>query len=215
MLKKRWIGLIVLLMVLSQACVLTSFLPKSVKSGDVLFQDDFTDPESGWTTYDEGGSSVAYKEDGLHVLVNKPYYDLWSQPGKSYKNVNISVSATRVAGTQNNDYGLMCRFVDRNNTYLFLISSDGYYGILKVLDGEYYLLTGKEMQFSDVINQGEDPNQIRADCVGQTLTLYVNDTMLVEVKDSDLKEGDVGVNVGAYKKAGVEIVFNDFIVTAP
>ena len=62
---------------------------------------------------------------------------------------------------------------------------------------------------------GSASNHIRADCVGDTLTLYVNGMQLAQVKDARFPAGDVGLIAGTYATPGTDIRFDDFIVYQP
>jgi len=72
-----------------------------------------------------------------------------------------------------------------------------------------------EWGFDERINQGSRSNNIRADCVGNSLSLYVNGTMLVRVTDDTFSSGHVGLGAGALDKPGTDIRFTDFAVYVP
>jgi hypothetical protein len=71
------------------------------------------------------------------------------------------------------------------------------------------------MEYSDAIIQGNVANRITADCIGNTLTLYVNDTQLLSVQDTSLSSGDVGLIAGTFDTPGTDIHFDNFIVRQP
>ena len=93
-----------------------------------------------------------------------------------------------------------------------MISSDGYYGIIKILDGSYHLLNDHTLQYSEAIKQGGETNQIQALCSGSELTLKVNGEELASVQDSDISSGGVGLISGSYDTPGVDILFDNFVV---
>jgi len=98
----------------------------------------------------------------------------------------------------------------------FTVGNDGYYGISKLINGEETLIGMDQMQFNDAaIKLGGAANHLTAECVGGSLTLTVNGTILADVKDSDLSSGDVGLIAGTYDTPGVDIVFDNFVVTRP
>ena len=179
--------------------------------GTLLFHDDFSDPTSGWRLWTSEDAVIDYADETLQFLINKPNYDYWSLPGKSYADVVLAVDATLVGGPMDNDYGILCRMQDDYNFYAFLISSDGYGGIIKVKDGLYQVLNSETgLEYGDMIAQGQATNAIRADCTGSTLTLYVNHTKFLEVTDNDFQAGDVGLMAGSYSQPGVDIRFDNF-----
>ncbi len=189
--------------------------PSGAQRGEVLFQDDFSDPTSGWATWSQDQSAVAYESGGLRFRINQPRYDYWSRPGKRFGDAILSVDATRVSGPENNDFGLICRYRNGDNFYAFLISSDGYYGILRVQDGQYQVISAESLQSSEVIQRGSAVNQLQAECNGPVLSLLVNGTLLARAEDSTFRSGEVGVLAGTYDEPGVEILFDNFIVIKP
>jgi hypothetical protein len=184
-------------------------------TNDVLFQDDFSDSSSGWDRVNLPEGITDYTDGVYRIFVNTDNADYWANPGLSFEDTVIEVEATKVGGPDDNDFGLICRHQNTENFYIFLISSDGFFGILRVIDGEQELLGVDEMAFSESINTGNAMNVIRADCIGSSLTLYVNSTKLISVEDSSLGVGDVGLLAGTFDILGTDIHFDNFVVRNP
>lgn len=185
-------------------------------SDRVLMVDNFTDPMSGWKVWvGEDGSSIDYSNGALRIFVNKAQFDYWSVAGKNYEDVHLESDVKKGVGPDDNDYGLICRYRDQDNFYAFVISSDGYAGIVKVKDGSYQVLTGEMLQYSETIHRGSDRNRLQALCVGSILTFSVNGVQLFEVTDEEFTSGDVGVIAGAYDTPGVEVLFDNFAALKP
>lgn len=183
--------------------------------GAVLFQDDFSDPTSGWATQRSPAQVMDYVSGGFRIWVNQTNFDVWSIPNLRFTDVSVEVTATRVAGPDDNDFGLICRYKDQDNFYGFLISSDGYYGISKRKNGEHEVIGQDGMVHSRAIHTGGASNRIRADCIGPTLTLTVNDVKLMETQDEDYAVGDIGLLAGSFQTAGVDILFQNLSVRKP
>ena len=184
------------------------------QSGTVLFKDDFSSPVSGWdhTQYEQGISD--YYGGAYRILVNALDLNIWSTPHRQYADTRIEVDAGKLGGPDENRVGIICRS-DGRNYYFFLISSDGYYGLGLFNNGQATLLGQKEMQRSQSIRTGMAVNHMRFDCNGETLSTYVNGLPLAQAKDAALQHGDVGVLAGTFKKAGTDVVFDNFVVLAP
>jgi hypothetical protein len=204
------------LALLTLACRFPTYFSDWLKRpGEVLFQDDFSNPYSGWTHLANQDGVMDYDGGGYRFLVTAPDYNLWSNPGLSYRDVHLEVEAARLAGPLENRIGLVCRYLDADHYYFFVISSDGYYGVGKVVDGKLSLIGGEQMQRSAAIQQGLAVNRLRADCVGSTLSFYINNEPITEVQDSGLSQGDVGLLVGTFQETGVDVVFDNFMVLKP
>jgi len=182
---------------------------------EVLFQDNFSDPSSGWDQVNEPDGITDYVDGVYRIFVNTNNTDVWANPGLDFTDTVLEVNAVKMGGPDDNDFGIICRYQDLLNFYFFMISSDGYYGIAKVVDGEQTLVGMENMDFSETINQGNAKNQLRADCIGQKLAFYVNGQKLIEVVDSQYSSGDVGLIAGTFDEPGTDIHFDDFVVRKP
>jgi hypothetical protein len=128
----------------------------------------------------------------------------------------IEVDATKMAGPDTNDIGVVCRYKDPGNFYVFSISSDGYYGVSKFIDGEEQWIGMEAPQLDNItIRTGTATNHIRADCIHQRLSLYVNGKNLINVTDGDLPQGNVGLIAGTWDTPGTDVLFDNFLVIQP
>jgi hypothetical protein len=207
---------VVFLMAIMACATPLTFQPTAIPaSGTVVFSDDFSRNWSGWDTWIKDGSGIAYENGGLRILVNQPQYDYWSMSSKKLIDSRIEADATLMGGPTDNNYGLVCRFNENLSYYAFLISSDGYYGVIRLIEGQSTVFGSGHMEYSTVILQGLVSNHIRADCIGDRLTLYVNGIQLAEYQDSILKEGEAGVIAGTYTNPGTDILFDNFFILQP
>ena len=213
------IALALALMVLLTGCSLPSLdqsASAAVQPGNILYKDDFSDPTSGWETWSEpSGSMVAYQNGGLRIYIAEKQYDFWSRPGKRVSDVRLEVDAIKLGGPDDNDFGLICRYQDRDNFYAFLTSSDGYAGILKVKAGKYVIISGSQMAYSESVHRGTAQNHLRADCTGANLSLYVNEKKILGVQDQDFKTGEIGLIAGTGGVAGADLYFDNFWAYKP
>ena len=209
----RTIFLIVSLIVVSLACALTppTAAPQALPSGSVLYQDDFSRNSSGWDRMLANEGVMDYDAGGFRILVNSLQTNFWTTPHQNFTDVRIEVDEGKLAGPDENRIGLVCRF-NGSDYYFFIISSDGFYGMGIFSGGKATLLGQSEMQFSENINKGLAINHLRADCVGSTLTFYVNGFQIAQAQDSTLASGDVGILSGTFATPGVDIVFDNFVV---
>ena len=182
-------------------------------SGTILFQDAFDVNTTGWDRFANDGGIMDYFESGYRILVLIPGLNFWSTPGKNYRDVRIEADVLKLAGPDENRMGLMCRYQD-GNYYFFIISNDGYYAIRKFMNKQTTLLGQNEMQPNPIV-QPNMVNHLRADCVGNTLTLYVNFTQIASVQDADFSAGDVGVLAGTFTQPGVDVMFDNFVALQP
>ena len=217
--QNRTLLIITLLILVSLACSIEQisqiFGAYPTNQGGLLFQDGFSDPSSGWDRVRTQDGMTDYEGERYRIVVNVPNADYWANPGLSFPDVSIEVDAGKVSGPDDNDFGLLCRYRDTENFYFLIISSDGYYGIGKVQDGEQELLEPPQMYRSDAIYTDDQPNHIRAECNGSRLALTVNGVLVAETSDSSFHEGDIGLIVGSFDDPGVDIWFDNLVVLVP
>lgn len=188
---------------------------------DALFEDSFDDNENRcqWQLVENGSETAMIEDELLRMTVEQEGILAWSVAEPLLEDVEISAQIRQRSGSDNNAYGLICRYQDEENFYLFLISGDGYYAIAKYEDGnEIDYLTGEKPDYyveSEIISQGNTTNQMRIRCEDDELTLFVNGTELVTVTDSAFADGQLGVAVTTYVEDPLTIDFDKILVVAP
>ncbi|MCI0521689.1 MAG: hypothetical protein L0Z70_15700 [Chloroflexi bacterium] len=187
----------------------------SAPANNVLFQDDFSDTSSGWDRVNAPEGVTDYVDGAYRIFANAENTDVWANPGLDFTDVIVDVDATKVDGDDNNDFGVLCRYQDSDNFYFMLISSDGYYGVGIVQNGEQNLIGVDAMPPSDKITIGNATNHLRAECIGDKLKLSVNGEFLAEYQDATFASGDVGLLAGAFETPGTDIHFDNFVVYKP
>jgi hypothetical protein len=188
----------------------------STNSENALYSDNFSKTTSGWDQKDDSDGVTGYANNGYRIFVNKPNWILWANPSKSFnEDLVIDVDATKAAGPEDNEFGVICGYQDAKNFYLFKISSDGYAQIGKYANDEFVGISGDQMDQVDGINSGETTNHIQANCSGDTLTLSVNGNQVMTASDPDPKWGDVGLYAGTFDTTGTDILFDNFVVSKP
>ena len=196
-------------------CSVTSLAESSTPSGNVLFQDNFSDPSSGWLQGEDEFGLAEYSNSGFRIFISSEVSAKVSIPHLQFTDVRIEADAAKIAGPDDNEFGVVCRYHDQDNFYFFTISSDGYYGIGKYKDNKLTLIGMDKMQANDNIFQSEATNHLRADCVGPKLSFYINGHKAAEVHDSDFSSGDVGLMAGTFKTPGTDILFDNVSVLKP
>jgi hypothetical protein len=212
---RRYTSLISLTLILATLCQACNLLEPPVEPGSVLFQDDFSRTASGWDRYADDTYFADYVDSGYRISIYTPNTNVWARPHLTFEDVRIQVMATKLEGPDDNVYGVLCRYQDALNFYFFLISSDGYCGIGIYRDGKEHLLGNEAMLPSEAIQAGQASNHIRADCIGEELSLYINGMIAAQAVATEWSQGDVGLVAGTYDQPGTDILFERFSVLLP
>ncbi len=181
--------------------------------GDVLYQEQFESNTTGWARIANDNGIMDYDGGGYRILVRQPKLNIWSTSEQDFGDVRVEADVIKLNGPDENRMGLICRY-QGGDYYFFMISNDGYYVIGKFIGGMTLLLGQSEMQATDAIHTGT-MNHLRADCIGNKLTFYINFTEVASATDTDFPSGDVGVVAGAFSEPGVDVLFDNFVVIQP
>jgi len=190
------------------------FSPSQASESYTQINDDFSDKDSGWGQFIYPEGSAVYKNDAYQITINVPNSDVFITYPRIYINSVVQADINKVSGSNDNNYGLICRFEDERNFYAGQVSSDGYAGILKVRNGEYQLIGIEEMIPVAAILGGEAVNEVRLECIQDTLTLYVNGEIADTQTDETFISGEVGMIAGTISGYDGVFQFDNFIADA-
>jgi len=185
------------------------------ESGEVLFEDDFSDHASGWEIVNNAYELKGYSTGGYMIAVNQNASRAISTTNLNYSNTIISVEAQKITGGRDTQFGLVCRFQDKFNFYAFVISADGYAGIVRVVDGVKELLGSNQFFRVEGILMDDGINEVTAYCEADNFTLDVNGETIVTAQDNTINNGDAGLFVETFETAEAAVVFNDFLILKP
>ncbi len=181
----------------------------------IIFQDDFSNVMSGWEIRNESSAVTDYINGEFVIKVNKPDTSLWSKAHGAFENVRIAVDVLQTAGPVKNLFGIICRYQDSDNFYRFVIGADGFAGITKRSNGQVTVISDALLTVSAAVNQGFAANHIEATCAGSRLVLWVNGQQVAEAMDEDFASGEIGLLASSGTQAGIEIHFDNFVVSEP
>ena len=184
----------------------------------ILWQDDFSDVNSGWERYREYDGVLDYteSEEAYQMQVNVENNLFWVMKDEDLVDVVLSVDTWQVGGPEGSLYGVMCRY-DPNvmNGYFFLINSLGEAGV-GIFDRGFQPIAGGELTAFDVIQTGlEAKNTITASCTGDSLILSVNDVVIFDLPTTGLTGGDIGLAVATPMGAGADVFFDNLVIYQP
>lgn len=198
---------------------------------EVVFEDDFVAPSSGWTEMEDGDSILAYSGGQYRMVVNVPgkfQHSDTELEGPAFQehltqlgDVAIEADATRVSAVDG-VYGLMCRYQgDDGPRYIGVVDDEGTWGIYRGTPATFEagVLTAGRTPLPQLAPQ--ERRRLRLECLGTpegstTLRLFVDGRRLAEAQDAQsLPPGPVGLTVATREQPGLEVLFDDVVVTRP
>jgi len=95
----------------------------------------------------------------------------------------------RVAGA-----GLVFRYQDENNFYLFRTAGEEGVVLGKVIDGQWYELANpRAVDFAGLLLKSDTPYRLRVRVVGNRIQAWIGDRAVVNVQDDSLGTGRIGL----------------------
>lgn len=187
----------------------------------VLYQDDFSNPKSGWDVGKrEGGITLGYEAGAYQIYLPEDDSTWVSYSEQEFGDFELEVEIAKIKGPKDGECAVQCRVSDYGG-YGFWITSEGYYGIYKIYfaqtedtDDEYVPLADGD---TTALHTGTAFNQLRAVCAGNTLTMFLNGEKVLEALDDEFESGVIGlvVTTGESARGGLDIRFKNLIAHEP
>ncbi|MFZ1754487.1 MAG: PPC domain-containing protein [Caldilineaceae bacterium] len=172
-------------------------------SGDVILADDFSDPESGWAVDAEDGN-YGYTDDAYQITVEPNVYRWVVQDDESYADISLAIEVVQSTGDPNAYAGLICRYTEDGYFYAD-VSPAGDFTIGEIAGEDVNVLA--DWTESDAIDTTEGAvNLLQLDCIGDTISAYVNGELLDSVT-VEPTSGGYGFEAGNPEDASESALF--------
>lgn len=181
-------------------------------TAEIIFQDDFSDPNSGWYVGSSADGGSYYENDELIIEVNSLNYFVLSDITYNLSEAGMAVDARVINSVGDGDIGLVCGYQDMDNFTALEISEDGYYSVWKLVEGELQTLI--DWTWSDAVAAG-GPYELIGYCSPIGLVLALGETTLADKLDPDFTPGAFGLIAGTFNTGGVKIAFDNYFLVSP
>jgi hypothetical protein len=181
----------------------------------IAFQDGFDSQNGNWTTYSTQAGAASYKDGKLYIKnYTASEYSSASFREQQFSDFALEVEMVLVSGSSANRQGVICRYSSEGDYYNLGISADGEYLIQKFVGGVATWL--KSPTSSSHINTGSGvTNNVRVECMGNSLTLYVNGIRVAHITDNTLVSGYVGFLANSSSGEYTEVAFDNAVIWTP
>jgi hypothetical protein len=180
--------------------------------------DDFSSLYSGWGQETSPFASYGY-EDGQYLIsiLDKDllFFPVLRDNSLNAQDVILEINAENASGEETTAAGLICRLNPSGSSfYTFEVSWDGGVFIGKYIDGAWSELA--RMDEHQSVQRGILPNHLKAVCIGQTLELFVNGTLVLQTRDTSLSSGAPAffARTGP-DQLSAKVLFDDFLAYQP
>jgi hypothetical protein len=176
-----------------------------------VLHEDFTCSSGKWvstrhTSCKDDQINIQFEEDDSH------YYRYF--PGIDLADAIVEIDAIKLSGRDTTSLGLICR-LKNSSFYAFLYYPETFeVGIYKHDRDEWDLLGWRTLSSHFKINPSDTTNRYRAECVGERLTLLINQQPILSAYDNDFRSGEVGLIAAGNgsQREPVEVAFDNLEV---
>ncbi len=188
--------------------------PPSPVETDVLYRDDFTVDTGDWTLFDTVEGAAYLQQNELFIEDRGQGIGIYSQLlDREWQDVRVTVRLRQVEGSQDNWMGVTCRQQNEENYYLFAVSADGYYLLLKVENGVATPLVGPLP--AEAINPGRATNTLEIRCEAKALAFSVNERALATVSDDTFAAGFLALFADGVEGQRATVAFDSLVISQP
>lgn len=191
--------------------VITPTLDLRPQIGEIIIQDDFSDP-SMWTLGQTDTSSAAIGNNKLSLVLNQPggyLFSLRMEPILDDFYLEITTNTNLCRGTD--QYGLLLRVTASLEFYRYSLSCDGQVRLDKYFQGR--ASSPQPWTMSGSVPPGA-PSMSRLGvwAKDKELLFYVNDEYQFTVRDPSIVSGSIGVFIRSDGDNTVSISFSDLVI---
>ena len=177
------------------------------------YEDDFSDPSSGWDDAFDRNTVKQYGNNKYYVEVTTSNLVAWGLANRDVGDFRLQVDATQESGPNNNGYGVLFGFRDRDNYYRFDISGEGFFLLSKFYEGEWTTLV--PWTASSAINVGQTTNTLMVEAIGDRIRIFANGVDLAEAQDDSLAHGNFGFFANTFSDPNLIVSFDNIKLWTP
>lgn len=185
-----------------------------ISSGQLLFQDDFSTPDPGWSLKDSGDFVVEYADGAMRVFADNdtsPYGFNLATYDQSFGDVHIEVDVQRLSGDDSASIYLICHYQDNDNYIIADIDFEGEARLGAFIKNEQQIAVDQEGL--SLLKDGV--NHLSLDCVGHQVTFQVNGTVAASGEVGGPVQGGIGFSAGGSGQGQNDFRFDNQAVYAP
>lgn len=180
----------------------------------LLFTDDFS-IDRGWQLTQGASGAISLLNQRLVISVRGPSGLLFSlSPFPEQHDFVLQVQVRSEICDGDDEFGLMVRARSLETHYRFSLTCDGSVRASRFLAGSEAALA-PSTPTDAAIRGAPAENRLQLEAVGSQLIFSVNQIQVIEVNDSRIESGGIGLFVRVRRSPQATFSFDDFILSSP
>jgi hypothetical protein len=166
---------------------------------------DWTGADLNWQLVDNG--IITDTAGRIHLRLSQPNQQLLAVMDQAMAHLELQIDARPFGSSEEIDYGLLFRYQDAKNHYIFGVSGDGYYGITLVQDAERIPL--RAWQEWPHVRRGNASNRLRIRCHETICQFYINGEFTAQIDDDTFENGNIGLWMESFATNSADVMFDN------
>jgi hypothetical protein len=181
------------------------------KTGEIMFEDDFSS-QSGWTVTQSQAGSVAYGKNELTIAIGETNAYLFSvREEPTFSDFFLEITASPNLCKELDEYGVLFRVSPANDYYRFSLSCNGQIRVDRIISGQ--ASSPQPWILSGAVPPGAPSSSVLGiSAVGGVMKFFVNGQYQFSIQDPLLTTGGVGVFARSTNNQAVTVNFSNLTV---
>ncbi|NJD58010.1 MAG: hypothetical protein FIA98_01245 [Anaerolineae bacterium] len=181
------------------------------KTGQVLLEDDFSDP-AAWSLSRTDAGSVALGKNELTIAIaetNAYLYTLRDEP--KFTDFYLEITAETSLCQKLDEYGVLFRLQSSGDYYRFALSCNGQVRLDRLINGQ--ASSPQPWMLSGAVPPGAPAtSRLGISAKGSAMSFFVNGEYQFSVQDPLLSSGSLGLFARSTNNMAVTVNFSDLLV---
>lgn len=181
-------------------------------AGNVLFQDDFSDPTAGkWDVFSDADADLSVVDGQFQISIFTTSMAVWSTNGKTAGDAVFEADVQWLGGPPEYSAGVIFRRKD-SDFYVFRINTLGSYSFFLHQQDQWTPIV--DWTESSAVNTGDGAaNHLVVTAKGDVFVLELNGETLDTAAEPTLARGEYGMIASVYDVANGKVGFDNFVVS--
>jgi len=181
------------------------------RQGNPALADSFSRNTGQWDV-DTGSKALSFISRG-RLTVQVPEKELFRwvtfDSDEAFADFYVEIDATHIDGPTDGMMGLIFRYEDADNFYVFLADAEGYFALLAYIDGELDRVI--DWTEAGALNSGEGAeNRLAVLASGREIVVLANDEELERVQDRSFTDGQIALVAETNEDGDLQVAFDNF-----
>lgn len=179
---------------------------------EILLVDDFSSAaQSSLGSGSDPETRYRFTEGVYQIEVLPADMLAWSRIDGQYRNAQIEFDARLINGPPETGVGLIFRYQDADNFYLFTVSGDGFYNLEMISDGRWQTLI--DWTATPAIQPSGQINRLSVTMIEDHITLAINGVVVDETVEPHFTAGAAALAITTFEDGTATAMFDNLRIS--